>query len=44
MDILSMHAQSQPDKPAVICPDVGGDGEVVVTFAQLEERANRLAQ
>src|ERR1700759_1851223 len=41
-DILSIDAQSQPDKPAVI--DDKPDGTVVVwTYAQLEAQANRLA-
>ena len=41
-DILSIYAQSQPDKPAVI--DDKPDGTVVVwTYAELEARANRLA-
>src|ERR1700749_4660675 len=41
-DILSIYAQSQPDKPAVI--DDKPDGAVVVwTYAELEAQANRLA-
>jgi long-chain acyl-CoA synthetase len=41
-DILSIYAQSQPDKPAVI--DDKPDGTVVVwTYAELEAQANRLA-
>ncbi|MFM2046206.1 MAG: hypothetical protein RL383_283, partial [Actinomycetota bacterium] len=37
-----MHAQAQPDKPAVI-DDRPGKPPVVVSFAELEDRANRLA-
>lgn len=41
-DILSIYAQSQPDKPAVI--DDGGSGDLVRwTYADLERQANRLA-
>lgn len=40
MDILTMYAESQPEKPAII--DDAGDGPVV-TYAELEERACRLA-
>ena len=41
-DILSAYAASQPDKPAVI--DDRPDGTVVTwTYAELEERANRVA-
>ena len=41
-DILSIYAQSQPDKPAVI--DDKPDGTVVRwTYAELEARSNRLA-
>jgi len=41
-DFLTSHAQSQPDKPAVI--DDRGHGEPVRwTYRELEERANRLA-
>jgi acyl-CoA synthetase (AMP-forming)/AMP-acid ligase II len=41
-DILSMYAQSQPDKPGVI--DDRPDGTVVVwTYAELEAQANRVA-
>jgi acyl-CoA synthetase (AMP-forming)/AMP-acid ligase II len=41
-DFLTIYAAVQPDKPAVIEHPRGGDA-VVVTFAELEERANRLA-
>jgi fatty-acyl-CoA synthase/long-chain acyl-CoA synthetase len=41
-DFLSIYAAVQPDKPAVIEHPPGVDA-VVVTFAELEERANRLA-
>ncbi|HVL81884.1 MAG TPA: AMP-binding protein [Actinomycetota bacterium] len=37
MDILSMHAQSQPDKAAVVVDDL------TITYGQLEEDANRFA-
>src|SRR5215469_2048485 len=41
-DILSIYAQSQPDKPGVI--DDRPDGTVVVwTYAELEAQANRVA-
>jgi len=41
-DILSIYAQSQPDKPAVI--DDKPDGTVVAwTYAELEAQANRVA-
>ncbi|MBV9205083.1 MAG: AMP-binding protein [Actinobacteria bacterium] len=41
-DILSIYAQSQPDKPAVI--DDRPDGTVVVwTYAELEAQSNRVA-
>jgi acyl-CoA synthetase (AMP-forming)/AMP-acid ligase II len=41
-DILSMYAQSQPDKPGVI--DDRPDGSVVVwTYAELEAQSNRVA-
>jgi long-chain acyl-CoA synthetase len=41
-DILSVYAASQPDKPGVI--DDRPDGPVVMwTYAELEERANRVA-
>ena len=41
-DILSVYAASQPDKPCVI--DDRPDGTVVAwTYAELEERANRVA-
>src|SRR6201981_213889 len=41
-DILSIYAQSQPDKPGVI--DDKPDGSVVVwTYAELEAQANRVA-
>ena len=41
-DIVSIYAQSQPDKPGVI--DDRPDGTVVVwTYADLEARSNRLA-
>ena len=41
-DTLSVHAQSQPDKPGVI--DDRPDGTVVVwTYAELEARSNRVA-
>jgi acyl-CoA synthetase (AMP-forming)/AMP-acid ligase II len=41
-DILSMYAQSQPDKPGVI--DDKPDGTVVTwTYAELEAQANRVA-
>jgi fatty-acyl-CoA synthase/long-chain acyl-CoA synthetase len=40
-DILSIYAQSQPDKPAVI--DDKPDGTVVAwTYAELEAQANRI--
>ncbi|MBV8692145.1 MAG: AMP-binding protein, partial [Actinobacteria bacterium] len=35
-----VHAQSTPDKPAVI---MAGSGEIV-TYKQLDERSNQLAQ
>jgi long-chain acyl-CoA synthetase len=41
-DFLSNHAAVQPDKPAVIDHPSDGDA-VMVTFAGLEQRANRLA-
>ena len=37
-DFLAGHAESTPDKPAVIL------GERVLTFAQLDQRANRVAR
>src|ERR1700745_2849558 len=41
-DILSMYAQTQPDKPAVI--DDKPDGTAVTwTYAELEAQANRVA-
>jgi acyl-CoA synthetase (AMP-forming)/AMP-acid ligase II len=41
-DILSVYAQTQPDKPGVI--DDKGDGNVVQwTYAELEARSNRVA-
>src|SRR5208337_4959386 len=41
-DTLSVYAQSQPDKPAVI--DDKPDGTVVVwTYAELEAQSNRVA-
>ena len=41
-DILSIYAQSQPDKPGVI--DDKPDGTVVVwTYAELEAQSNRIA-
>jgi len=41
-DILSVHAQSQPDKPGVI--DDRPDGTVVTwTYAELEAQSNRVA-
>jgi acyl-CoA synthetase (AMP-forming)/AMP-acid ligase II len=41
-DILSMYAESQPEKPGVI--EDRGDGNVVMwTYAELEERSNRVA-
>ena len=40
-DILSIYAQSQPDKPAVI--DDRPEGTVVTwTYAELEAQANRV--
>jgi acyl-CoA synthetase (AMP-forming)/AMP-acid ligase II len=41
-DILTMYAQTQPDKPAVI-DDQGDAGVVRWTYAQLEAETNRLA-
>jgi fatty-acyl-CoA synthase/long-chain acyl-CoA synthetase len=41
-DYLTTYATVQPDKPAVIEHPPDGDA-IVLTFAQLEERANRLA-
>ncbi len=41
-DVLTTHAQTQPDKPAVIDDRPGGP-VVVWTFADLERQANRLA-
>ncbi|MGA1362923.1 MAG: AMP-binding protein, partial [Ilumatobacteraceae bacterium] len=41
-DILTMHAGAQPDKPAVI-DDRPGREPIVLSFAALNERANRLA-
>jgi acyl-CoA synthetase (AMP-forming)/AMP-acid ligase II len=41
-DFLTVYATVQPDKPAVIEHPPGGDA-IVVTFAELEARANRLA-
>ncbi len=41
-DILSIYAQSQPDKPGVI--DDRPDGTVVMwTYAELEAQSNRVA-
>ena len=41
-DILSVYAQSQPDKPGVI--DDKPDGTVVTwTYAELEAQSNRVA-
>ena len=41
-DILTIYAQAQPDKPAVI--DDKPDGTVVVwSYAELEARSNRVA-
>src|SRR5438046_2571573 len=41
-DFLTTYATVQPDKPAVIEHPPGGQA-AVVTFSQLEERANRQA-
>ena len=41
-DFLTLYAAAQPDKPAVI--DDRPDGTVTtLTYAELEDRANRLA-
>jgi long-chain acyl-CoA synthetase len=42
MDLLAMHAGTQPDKPAVI-DDRPGQPVVTWTFAELDRRANQLA-
>jgi acyl-CoA synthetase (AMP-forming)/AMP-acid ligase II len=42
MDLLSLYAQSQPDKPAVV-DDRPGASPLVWTFAELDRRANQLA-
>lgn len=41
-DVLSLHAQAQPDKPAVV-DDRPGHAPIIVGFGELNERANRLA-
>jgi acyl-CoA synthetase (AMP-forming)/AMP-acid ligase II len=41
-DVLSMYAQAQPDKPAVI-DDRPGKPVIVWTYAELEAQANRVA-
>jgi acyl-CoA synthetase (AMP-forming)/AMP-acid ligase II len=41
-DVLSLHAQAQPDKPAVV-DDRQGHAPIIVGFRELNERANRLA-
>jgi len=41
-DILTLHAQTQPDKIAVV-EDPPGGGGLSWTFAELEQQANRLA-
>jgi long-chain acyl-CoA synthetase len=41
-DILTLHAAATPDKVAVVDPD-GPAGSTGTTFAELESRANRLA-
>jgi len=41
-DFLTLYAQSQPDKPAVI-DDRPGQEPIIVSWSELNERANRLA-
>ncbi|MEY2767250.1 MAG: hypothetical protein RI912_913, partial [Actinomycetota bacterium] len=41
-DVLTLHAAAQPDKPAVI-DDRPGRDPLIVTFRELNDRANRLA-
>src|SRR5258708_31877123 len=41
-DLLSIYAEAQPDKPAVV-DDRGGGDVVCWTYAELEAEANRLA-
>ena len=41
-DILTVYAQAQPDKPAVI-DDKGGDDVVQWTYAELEAQSNQVA-
>lgn len=43
MDLLSLYARSQPDKPAVV-DDRPGTDPVVWSFAELDRRANQLAR
>src|SRR5262245_66578906 len=42
MDFLTMYAQAQPDKVALI-DDRGAGGVRTFTFAEIEEQSNRLA-
>ncbi|MFV0306227.1 MAG: class I adenylate-forming enzyme family protein, partial [Desertimonas sp.] len=42
-DLLTMHAQAQPDKPAVIDDRPGGDVRSI-SYRELEEASNRLAR
>ncbi|MBA3803102.1 MAG: AMP-binding protein, partial [Acidimicrobiia bacterium] len=41
-DLLAMYAAAHPDKPAVI-DDRPGEEQVTLSYAELDERANRLA-
>ncbi|GIU89245.1 MAG: hypothetical protein KatS3mg010_0344 [Acidimicrobiia bacterium] len=42
-DVLAVHAQAQPDRPAVIADGGAGAPPTVVGFAELNARVNRLA-
>lgn len=42
-DVLAVHAQAQPDRPAVIVDGGAGAPPTVVGFAELNARVNRLA-
>jgi fatty-acyl-CoA synthase/long-chain acyl-CoA synthetase len=42
MDILAMHAEGRPDAPAVI-EDVAGEEPRILSYKQLNEQANRVA-
>src|SRR5262245_64485071 len=42
-DVLAVHAQAQPDRPAVIVDGSGGARAGTTTFAELNSMVNRLA-